>query len=192
MEYSPGTSWLQQQHVSDVNDGRASTNDDWKGASSGTSGAGPSGVQPSMDLSDFGLDLSGEQFVHQHRVPELTPCGWHPAPSSSNPLQQQQQQQQPQYYSFAHHGNYFLAGTPGAYSTIPYTTSSWPAAASASSLPLSSYSSLNGATSATPTSATSSQSSSPPPPPQHLMIECAICCPSSVFFSSFRYVLVHN
>ena len=65
MEYSAGTSWLQQQHVTDVHDGRTTASNDWKDQSAGASGTGPSVVQPGMDLSEFGLDLSGEQFAHQ-------------------------------------------------------------------------------------------------------------------------------
>lgn len=61
MEYSAGTSWLQQQHISDLHDVRATTNDDWKEPSTSMSpGPGTSGPQPSMDLSDFGLDIPGE------------------------------------------------------------------------------------------------------------------------------------
>lgn len=64
MEYSPGTSWLSQSHASGVHDGRAPAGNGWaKDPSTGASGAGPSGVQPSMDMNEFAMDLSGEQIV---------------------------------------------------------------------------------------------------------------------------------
>ena len=61
MEYTASTSWLQQQPLPDVHDTRPTPNDDWKETVANVSaGAGPSGAQPGMDLSDFGLDLAGE------------------------------------------------------------------------------------------------------------------------------------
>lgn len=75
MEYTAGTSWLQQQSVPDVHDTRPTPNDDWKNTPSNVSaGAGPSGAQPGMDLSDFGLDLSGEQLSSNTAL-------WPPSPS---------------------------------------------------------------------------------------------------------------
>lgn len=61
MEYTAGTSWLQQQPVSDVHDARSTTTDDWKEPSTNVAPV-PSSTQPTMDLSDFGLDLTGEQL----------------------------------------------------------------------------------------------------------------------------------
>lgn len=72
MEYAGGTSWLQQQHLTDVHNSRTTTNDEWKEPTAGVSGAGPSGAQPGMDLGDFGLDLSGEQTVCRRRCTMLT------------------------------------------------------------------------------------------------------------------------
>lgn len=175
MEYTGGTSWLQQQHVPDVHDGRTTTNDDWKEVAASTSGAGSSGVQPSMDMSDFALGISGEQFAHLNRSPQyldLHPSDRRTAPSPTTTLPQQSQSS---YYPFPQHPNYFLAGTPGTYSGLHYATPTWPAPVSNSHIPLSSYSSLNGATSSASTPMQSSQpaSSSPPPPPQ-IMIEYVI------------------
>ncbi|EKM59537.1 uncharacterized protein PHACADRAFT_191906 [Phanerochaete carnosa HHB-10118-sp] len=104
-----------------------------------------------MDMSVFPMDLSG-----------------HIASSSSPTLQQQSSPAS--FYSFSHPSNYFLASTPG-YGAVPYTTSSWPGT---STLPLSNYSSLNGATSTTSSQNQSSQQSptqSPPPPPSQVMID---------------------
>ncbi|EIN10172.1 hypothetical protein PUNSTDRAFT_125152 [Punctularia strigosozonata HHB-11173 SS5] len=53
--------------------------------------------------------------------------------------------------------NYFISGAPGPYNAIPYGSSPWP---STSQVPVSSYSTLNGAT-------TSPHLSQPSPPPQH-------------------------
>lgn len=68
MEFTAGTSWLQQHPIPDVHDARPTANDDWKEAAANVSaGADPSGAQPSMDLSDFALDLPGEQLLQRPR-----------------------------------------------------------------------------------------------------------------------------
>ncbi|GJE84818.1 hypothetical protein PsYK624_008940 [Phanerochaete sordida] len=101
-----------------------------------------------MDMNEFAMDLSGH------------------VPPSQSPTLQQQSPSAP-YYSFQHPSNYYLAGTPG-YGAVSYATSSWPATPS---LPLSSYSSLNGATTTSSQSPPSQQPSAqspphhPPPPP---------------------------
>ena len=71
MDYTAGTSWIQQQHVPGTLDGRSPTNGDWKEAAVSPSGAGPSGVQSSMDLGDFGMDLSGEHSARNNGFPDL-------------------------------------------------------------------------------------------------------------------------
>lgn len=96
------------------------------------------------------------------------------APSSTPTLPQQTQTS---YYTFPHNGNYYLAGTPGTYSGMQYTTHTWPGNTAGSHIPLSSYSSLNGATTSTSASFHSSQlPSSSSPPPSQIMIEYVVCC----------------
>ena len=185
MEYSAGTSWLQQQHVPDGHDGRTTTSDDWKETTVGTSGAGPSGVQPSMDLGDFTLDLSGEPFAHLNHslhYPDSLPSDRPAAPSPTSGLPQQPSQSP--YYSFPHHANYFLAGTPGHYNGIHFTQPTWPASAPNSHIPLSSYSSLNGATTSTSAPMQSpQQSAAPSPPPPQIMIECVVSYYSQLYLT---------
>lgn len=60
MEYAASTSWLQQQSIPDVHD-TPNGNDGWKEPASNVA-PGASGAQPTLDLSDFGLDLAGEHI----------------------------------------------------------------------------------------------------------------------------------
>ncbi|KAF7799112.1 hypothetical protein EIP86_010342 [Pleurotus ostreatoroseus] len=102
-------------------------------------GAGPSAAQPTMDLSDFGLD-------------SITAT---PSSSSVNPPT-------PTSYFYPQTTNYFVSGDPvPSYNPSPaYRGLQWP---STSQIPLSNYSSLNGATSV-PQSAPSQVHPSMSPP----------------------------
>ncbi|KAL4241493.1 hypothetical protein ABKN59_000054 [Abortiporus biennis] len=144
MEYTSAAAWL-QQHMPDslaIHEQRpsSSANDDWKDTPTSAVPTS-SAAHPSMDLSDYSLgDLPA------------------PQPSTSS--------QQSAFYSFPQH-SYFL-GTPGPYNAVPYGNSQWPTSQS-SHLPLSSYSSLNGATSST--SSNSQVSSQPSQSSMPMMID---------------------
>ncbi|OBZ71852.1 hypothetical protein A0H81_08113 [Grifola frondosa] len=120
MEFT-NAAWLQQP-ISDlqpVHDERNAASDDWKEPSTSAQ-ASATVTQPRIDLSDFGLgDLQ--------------------APSSANIPHSSPPQA---YYTFSH--PFFLATTPGPYNAVPYGAATWPT--TAAQLPLSSYSTLNGAT----------------------------------------------
>ncbi|KAI0699812.1 hypothetical protein BC835DRAFT_1405015 [Cytidiella melzeri] len=143
MEYAAGTSWLQQQPVSDVHDARPTGIDGWKETTSSVA-VGPPSAQPTMDLSDFGLDLGA---------------------ASSSALSQSSNS----YFPFSH-GNYFLSGAPSSYSQPSYPNPQWPAP-SVPHIPVSSYSSLNGATTVSQITGQTSQSSASPP---QMMIDPAL------------------
>lgn len=66
MDYAAGTSWLQPSTITDVHDTRPAGNDDWKESVANVA-AGPP-AQPTMDLSDFALDLAGEQHFPARRT----------------------------------------------------------------------------------------------------------------------------
>jgi protein phosphatase 1 regulatory subunit 10 len=137
-------------------EGRQSSTDDWKDRSSlAIDGPSPS-VQPSLEMNDFTMDLPGEPFclapAHQSPRPisnaEADPSYAGPS-SSATPLPSPP----PPFFSHAYPSNYFLpSSVPGPYNAIAY--GSWP---SQSQLPLSNYSSLNGAT----TTSSAASSSSP-------------------------------
>lgn len=135
MEYTNGA-WLQQT-VPDlpvVPGGQHHANDDWKDPSSSVQGvSGTASVAgQGMDLSDFGLgDLS---------VPSSSSSSVS-TPSTS-------------YFGFPQQ-HFFLPSAPGSYNTVAYGTTQW--SNPTPQLPLSSYSSLNGATSATSASSLSQQ-----------------------------------
>jgi protein phosphatase 1 regulatory subunit 10 len=147
-------------------EGRQSAANDWKEPSTATSGAGSSSdVQPSLDLSDFTLDIPGEQSLLEEIVwkhAENDVCRAGPSTSSSSNSSQP-------FYGHAFQNNYFLPSTtvPGPYNAMAYGAT-W---GSQSHLPLSNYSSLNGATSASSSGSLSQQQSSSPQP---MMIEYAI------------------
>src|ERR1700722_1441210 len=90
------------------------------------------------------------------------PCLLGPSSSASSPP--------PPFYGHSYQNNFFLpSAVPGPYNAIAYG-STW---GNQSQLPLSNYSTLNGAT--TTTSANSSSQQQPPPsPPQPMMIECIL------------------
>ncbi|KIJ70622.1 hypothetical protein HYDPIDRAFT_122657 [Hydnomerulius pinastri MD-312] len=154
------------QNVTDTQhvhvDGRQTSNDDWKGRATpnGGAGAGVSGTaQSTLDLSDFGL-------------------GDIPGPSTSNSISPP-----PQSYYAHPYQSYYVSAVPGPYNAMAYGTMSW--ANQPTPLPLSSYSTLNGATTTSlPTSqgSTSQQQTSPQSPalsqPQ-MMIDPALTTMSS-------------
>ena len=174
MEYTAGTSWLHPQHISELHDARATTNDDWKdpSASMSAAAAGPSGTQQSMDMSEFVLEsLPGEQLprpsakVAQTHFPHVAS-----ASSSSAPIPSSA----PSYFNFPPHTNYFLSGDPvSAYNPAPQYRS-W--SSTPSSIPLSNYSSLNGATSVSQNGSSQSHQSLSSPP--QMMIESVFFHPS--------------
>jgi protein phosphatase 1 regulatory subunit 10 len=159
------------QHVQ--HEGRQSAVDDWKEPSTAASGAGSSpDVQPSLDLSDFTLDIPGERSLSEGVVwkhAENDVCHSGPSTSSASSISPSSQP----FYGHAFQNNYFLpsAPVPGPYNAMAYGAT-W---GSQSHLPLSNYSSLNGATSsATSSGSLSQQSQQQPPSPQPMMIEYAI------------------
>ncbi|GBE79086.1 hypothetical protein SCP_0202830 [Sparassis crispa] len=136
MEYSGA--WLQQHQIPDLqavaHDGQHPANDDWKENTSVQPSAGSS--QP-MDLSDFVLgDMS---------VP----------PASSSSLSSSSTG----YFATFPQQGFFLSTTPGPFNVVQYGSSPW--APNSNQLPLSSYSSLNGATSASSSAQQQSSSSNP-------------------------------
>ncbi|KAL4075571.1 hypothetical protein J3A83DRAFT_4356840 [Scleroderma citrinum] len=117
------------------------SNDDWKDrATASTSAGGSTGLsgttQPGLDLSDFGLGAG---------------------PSTSTSISSPSQSYYPPSYP-----SYYVPSVPGPYNAMPYTAMSW---TQSSPLPLSTYSTLNGATSASPPTSQSSTSPHQSPPP---------------------------
>ncbi|KAH9950148.1 hypothetical protein B0H21DRAFT_725032 [Amylocystis lapponica] len=136
MEFT-NAAWLQQPQIPELHptpDGQHPASDDWKEPSASTQpGPGAASVQPTLDLSEFGLgDLS---------APSSSTSS---IPSSAAP-----------FFQFSSH-SFYLPTTPGPYNAVAYGSAPWPS--SSNQLPLSSYSSLNGATS---TSSSSGQQSPP-------------------------------
>lgn len=169
MEYTAGTSWLHPHPISDLHDARATPNDDWKESTTNMSaGAGPSGTQQSsMDLSEFGLDqLPGEPGDSVSAGGRNSPTFYNSLGPSAAPTIPQQPSS---YFNFPTHGNYFLSGDPvGSYNPTS-NFRNWP---TTPSIPLSNYSSLNGATNVAqngPPQQQHQQSSSHAP---QMMIEC--------------------
>ncbi|KAH9843789.1 uncharacterized protein C8Q71DRAFT_730057 [Rhodofomes roseus] len=123
MEFT-NTAWLQQQ-ISDLSqhvDGQHAASDEWKDPPASASAVSGAG----MDLSEFLGDLSGPSSSSGSNVG-----------SSSTP-----------FYTFGHSFYPPSVSAPGPYNAVAYGTSQW--SAPSPQLPLSSYSSLNGATSASP------------------------------------------
>ncbi|KAF9242941.1 hypothetical protein BU15DRAFT_43603 [Melanogaster broomeanus] len=144
-----------QQNVTDAQhvhvDGSPPSNDAWKDRPTPNGSAGgPGGIsgtaQPSLDLSDFGL-------------------GDMPGPSTSASISPP-----PQSYYANPYQSYYLSTVPGPYNAMAYGAMSWP---QPTTLPLSSYSTLNGATS-TQLSTSQQQRTSPPPAQPQLMIDPAL------------------
>lgn len=144
--YSNAQNWTQN-----LTGGTPST-DDWKEQSSPTNGAGvPPGTtvqQPSLDLSDYTIgDLAG--------------------PSTSSSISPS-----PAYYG-GPFNPFYLSSVPGPYNAVPYGSMSW--TNPQTHLPLSNYSTLNGATSATSSQQSASQHQSPPAQNQQpMMIDPAL------------------
>lgn len=144
--YSNAQNWTQN-----LTGGSPST-DDWKEQSSPTNGAGgPPGTTaqpPSLDLSDYTIgDLAG--------------------PSTSSSISQP-----PAYYG-GPFNPFYLSSVPGPYNAVPYGSMSW--TNPQTHLPLSNYSTLNGATSTTSSQQTASQHQSTPAQNQQpMMIDPAL------------------
>lgn len=176
--YSNAQNWTQN-----LTGGTPST-DDWKEQSSPTNGAGgPPGTaaqQPSLDLSDYTIgDLAGKHLIHKR------PCYKHAVerpriknvkimvislvigPSTSSSISQP-----PAYYG-GPFNPFYLSSVPGPYNAVPYGSMSW--TNPQTHLPLSNYSTLNGATSTTSSQQSASQHQSPPASNQQpMMIECVL------------------
>ncbi|KAG6329863.1 hypothetical protein ID866_9227 [Astraeus odoratus] len=121
------------------------SNDDWKDRATSTSNAGgsaglPGTTQSGLDLSDFGL-------------------GDIPGPSTSSSISPPPQSYYPQTYP-----GYYVPSVSGPYNGIPYGAMAW--TAQPTPLPLSTYSTLNGATSTSLPVSQSSPSQQHSPPPQ--------------------------
>ncbi|THH13327.1 hypothetical protein EW146_g6870, partial [Bondarzewia mesenterica] len=149
--YSSATAWLQQQQQqaqqqvqqSDSQSVQRLASADWKETAPGTNGAATTTpVQGSIDLSDFGL---GDLSVPQASSSSLA------SPSNS-------------FFNFAQ--NYF--SVPGPYNAMGYGTTSW--SNQPGQVPLSTYSTLNGAT----TSTAGPTQTSPQSPTGQAMIDPAL------------------
>lgn len=172
--FSNASAWLQHSPTQVAQSSPAVQNDiadpqrppsstDWKDRPPSASDSnGASAVSGNIDLHDFGLgDLSGKHRVHapMTRLPYVIPNGpdWlYPAPqtsstslTSSSPF-------------FNYPNNFFLSSVPSPYNAMGYAPSSW--APQPGQVPLSTYSTLNGATSA--------NSQTPPSQPSQTNIEC--------------------
>jgi hypothetical protein len=168
--YSNASAWLQHSPTQVTQSSPAVQNDipdpqrppsstDWKDRPPSTSDSnGASAVSGNIDLHDFGLgDLSGKHRVHA--CPHDSPNGpdWvYPAPqtsstslTSSSPF-------------FNYPNNFFLSSVPSPYNAMGYGPSSW--VPQPGQVPLSTYSTLNGATSA--------NSQTPLSQPSQTNIEC--------------------
>ncbi|PCH41543.1 hypothetical protein WOLCODRAFT_137458 [Wolfiporia cocos MD-104 SS10] len=146
MEYT--NAWLPQT-ITDLtvpSDGQHAASDDWKDPSpSAQAVAGTASVASAVDLNDFGLgEISG---------PSSSSSSVSTPPAS--------------FFAFSQ-GYPYLSSTPGPYNAVAYGASQW---SNSSSLPLSSYSSLNGATSTSSQTQQPFASSASPPP---MMIDPAL------------------
>jgi hypothetical protein len=112
----------------------------------------PTHGQSNLDLSTFDF-LAGEHERPCHDAPPRPNGSDQRSVDSTSSLSAPSTPFFPQYQQ-----GFFLSGAPGPYNAIPYGSNPW---ASSSAVPVSSYSTLNGAT----TSTHVSQSS--PPPQQH-------------------------
>ena len=169
--YSNASAWLQHSPNQVAQSSTAVQNDiadpqrppsstDWKDRPPSTSDSnGASTVSGNIDLHDFGLgDLSGKHRVHALMTRLLyVILNWvYPAPqtsstslTSSSPF-------------FNYPNNFFLSSVPSPYNAMGYGPSSW--APQPGQVPLSTYSTLNGATSA--------NSQTLPSQPSQTNIEC--------------------
>jgi len=174
--YSNASSWLQHSPTqvaqpspvvqNDIADSqRPSNSNDWKGPPPSTSDSnGASAVSGNIDLHDFGLgDLSGKHRVHAPMICLLDalpnePDWVYPAPQASSTSLATSSP------FFNYSNNFFLPSVPAPYNAMGYASSSW--SPQPGQVPLSTYSTLNGATSA--------NSQAPPPQPSQTNIECVL------------------
>jgi len=180
MDLYSASAWLHHQPTplpdSSQQEGTQSSPDDWKDRSTATAGLGSSpSAQPSLDLSEFTLDIPGEQFVETQCGKHLFDCQNREADdiSLTGPSTSTSSSSSQPFYGHPYQNNFFLpSSVPGPYNAMAYGTT-W---GTQSQLPLSNYSSLNGATT---TSSPSSSSQQPQqqqqqqqhPSPQPMVIE---------------------
>ncbi len=152
--YSNASAWLQHSPTQVAQSSPAVQNDiadsqrppsstDWKDRPPSASDSnGASAVSGNIDMHDFGLgDLSGKHRVHA--PPYVTPNGpdWlYPAPQTSSTSLTASSP------FFNYPNNFFLSSAPSPYNAMGYGSSSW--SPQPGQVPLSTYSTLNGATSA--------------------------------------------
>ncbi|KAI9572421.1 hypothetical protein HD554DRAFT_2185406 [Boletus coccyginus] len=129
-------------------DGAPPSNDGWKDRSAPNTIAGGAAAAPPLDLSDFGL-------------------GDIPGPSSSTSISPP-----PQSYYAHPYQSFYVSTIPAPYNAMAYGSMSWPS--SSAPLPLSSYSTLNGATSSSLSQPSTSQQQIASPTPPQLMIDPAL------------------
>ncbi|KAI6099139.1 hypothetical protein F5141DRAFT_1010544 [Pisolithus sp. B1] len=142
--YSNAPSQWPQNITDQAVDPSLSSNDDWKDRSTATSSSSSSGAggstttaQPGLDLNDFGLgDI---------------PAG----PSTSSSISPPPQSYFPQSFP-----PFYVPSVPGPYNAMPYGAISW--STQPTPLPLTTYSTLNGATSASQASTSQQQQASLP------------------------------
>jgi len=181
--YSNASTWLQHSPTQVAQSSPAVQNDiadsqrppnsnDWKDRSPSVSDSnGASTVSGSIDLHDFGLgDLSGKHRVHalMTRLPYAIPNepDWvYPAPQTSSTSLAASSP------FFNYPNNFFLSSVPSPYNAMSYGSSSW--SPQPGQVPLSTYSTLNGATSANSQSSTSQ--------PSQTNIECVPYLPLAVY-----------
>jgi protein phosphatase 1 regulatory subunit 10 len=173
--YSNASAWLQHSPAQVAQSSTAVQNDiadpqrppsstDWKDRPPSASDSnGASAVSGNIDLHDFGLgDLSGKHRVHAPMTRQLYvipngPDGVYSAPQTSSTSLTSSS---PFFNNYPN--NFFLPSVPSPYNAMGYGPSSW--APQPGQVPLSTYSTLNGATSA--------NSQTPPSQPSQTNIEC--------------------
>lgn len=171
--YSNASSWLQHSPTqvaqpspvvpSDISDSQRPPNsNDWKNPPPSASDSnGAAAVSGNIDLHDFGLgDISGKHRMHPCPLLCVLPNkpDWvSPAPQTSSSLAT------PSPF-FNYSNNFFLPSVPAPYNAMTYGSSSW--SPQPGQVPLSTYSTLNGATSA--------NSHAPPPQSSQTNIECVL------------------
>jgi protein phosphatase 1 regulatory subunit 10 len=187
MDLYSAPSWLQhqpqpQQHSPESHhEGRPLSADAWKerASSAGTTAGvtqSPTTSQTTLDLSDFTnlADVPGEHVLPSAYMLYVTRsrdkaqvCDAYvrlaaiPHPTSVSPPAQ------PFFGSFQHNG-FFLQSPTASYNVMPYGSSGWN---QTPQLPLSNYSSLNGATSSAAGASQPQLSQQSPPQQQQMMIE---------------------
>jgi protein phosphatase 1 regulatory subunit 10 len=161
MDFHNSSPWLQHQpppqYASESQTiphepSRTISADTWKDQSAPSLTPQIQPVQPSLDLSDFALsDLSGEHNVehclrcfHRPQLPFPDPNLTAIPSSSTAPSVATATAPEASTQSYYSTFPAYYSHSPASYNTIPY--SEWSGSSQSAQLPLSSYSSLNGAT----------------------------------------------